>query len=541
MKYLKFLSVTLAAGALFLSCAKENPAGQQNDPAETVIPGTYYGFAEVSVPAGTRSLFVEYMGKGGKLVTTVPVEPVVAKPEGGKDVEPFGTVKLLFSASRLCRVERVYYEAGDATKTEQVDVVGGYVLESTEVPVVATKAIADDVTVVTLSEPASYITSDEDQTFYHSSGVVMVEDSWPSYERGKNAYDYDFDDVVVDYDFEAKVMPERILGARDEQVIAVLHLRVVGSNVPESVGVMMEGFDMSYVDRIEEFRTLDSWQNPHGELPTYIQNTLGNPENTRLYTDDPKNPVLEIGSLQSLNNKKAGQGADAEYTYTMDNGKEVFENHTVFNVCYKWSEPDKTQYDNELEAQLADGTIVIKNQNTNLTMAKIREKKYYNCIPGYVNVAGGLFTYTVIFHMKNRAEMSAEESAKAKQMMIDAVMNTTSQNFFCLATPKDRNDVKLKPVGLKGYAPVLIHSESVESYNNMLTEGAANILSNNPYAGTQGQVWAFKCPTRTKHVWNKMYFDMAYPNYDKWIKSEGTECADWYDNDIDGRFLTCWW
>ena len=520
------------------SCVRDN--GQEENTPEFEIEG-YAADVNLSVPCGTKSLFVQYLSQDGTVTTEeVAVTPTIVSPTDGKDVEPFGFVNLHFSASKLCKVDRVYYEAGDKTRTTQVDAVTGLILEPILVPVAATKA-EGDATVVTLSEPASYETTDEDQTFYHSSGVVMVEDSWPSYERGKNAYDYDFDDVVVDYDFEAKVMPERILGARDEQVIAVLHLRVVGSNVPESVGVMMEGFDMSYVDRVEEFRTLDSWQNPHGELPTYVMNTLGNENKTRLHTDDPKNPVLEIGSLQSLNNKNAGQGAAAEYTYTMDNGKEVFENHTVFNVCYKWSEPDKTQYDNELETQLADGTIVIKNQNQKLTMAKIREKKYYNCIPGYMNVAGGLFTYTVIFHMKNRAKMSAEESAKAKQMMIDAVMNTTSQNFFCLATPKDRNDVKLKPVGLKGYAPVLIYSESVDSYNNMLTEGAANILSNNPYAGTQGQVWAFKCPTLTKHVWNKMYFDMAYPNYDKWIKSEGTDCADWYNNDIDGRFLVCWW
>ena len=542
MKQLKFICMTLAAGALLLSCNKET-AESQNTPQTVETLGPHYGYAEVTVPAGTKSVSVVYKNdKGADKTIQVPVNPIVAKPEGGKDVEPFGTVKFLFSANKFCRVDRVYYEVGDEKLTEQVDVLGGFVLEYTDVPVVATKAIADDVTAVTLSEPASYVTSDEGQTFYHSSGVVMIEDSWPSSERGKNAYDYDFDDVVVDYDFETKMMPDYLLGHREEQVIAVLHLRVVGSNVPESVGVMMEGFDMDYVESVSEYRTLDSWQNVYGELPVYIQNTLGNPENTRLYMDDPKNPVIEIGSLQSVNDKKAGQGADAQYTYKMDNGKQVFENNTVFNVCYKWSEPDESQYDTQLEEDLANGTVKVVNQGKQQTMAEIRKKKYYNCIPGYVNVTGGLFTYTVIFHMKNRANMSAEESAKCKQMMIDAVMNTTSQNFYCISNPKDDSSVTLKPVGLKGYAPVLIHGEkSVADYNNAKAKGAADILADNPYAGVNGQVWAFKCPTRTKHVWNKMYFDMAYPDYKNWIESEGTQNADWYNTNIDGRFLSCWW
>ena len=39
----------------------------------------------------------------------------------------------------------------------------------------------------------------------------------------------------------------------------------------------------------------------------------------------------------------------------------------------------------------------------------------------------------------------------------------------------------------------------------------------------------------------KMYFDYAYPDYKKWLESNGTENADWYYTNIDGRFLVCWW
>ena len=528
-KLIVFMGCSLMAALVAMtSCVRDN--GQEENTPEFEIEG-YEADVNLSVPCGTKSLFVQYQAQDGTVTTEeVAVTPKIVIPTDGKDVEPFGYVNIHFSASKLCKVDRVYYEAGDETQTVQVDAVSSLILEPKLVPVASTKA-DDDVAIVTLSEPASYVTTDQDQTFYHSSGVVMIEDSWPSSERGKLAYDYDFDDVIVDYDFEAKVMPERILGARDEQVIAVLHLRCVGSNVPEMVGVKMEGLDMTYVDRVEQFRSLDSWQNPHGTLPAFIASTIGNEEKTRYYVDG-SNPVLEIGSLQSVNDKKAGLGADAEYDY----GHDSFTNHTVFNLAWGFKgNPDPSQYDEELE------NYTFRNQNKNITMSEIRKQKYYNCIPGYMNVAGGLFTYTVIFHIKNRAGMSAEESEKVKQMMIDAVNVTTSQNFFCLASPKDRKEIQLKPVGLKGYDPVLIHSESEAAYNKMKAEGAANILADNPYAGTNGQIWAFKCPTRTKHVWNKMYFDMAYPNYEKWIKSEGADCTDWYYEDIDGRFLVCWW
>lgn len=526
--------IVLLGGALLVAMVAMTSCNRQKE--EVTPEPEILGYAEtvtVSVPCGTKSVFVEYQANDGTTTTTeVAVSPNVAAPTGGKDVEPFGTVTFLFSASKICKVDRVYYVVGDAIQTSQIDALTGLVIES---PVVATKAI-DDPTVVVLSEPASYVTSDQDQTFYHSSGTVMVEDSWPSSERGKLAYDYDFDDVVFDYDIEAKVMPDRILGHRDEQVIAVLHLRSVGSNLPAKIGLKLEGFDQAYVERIEEFYTLDSWQNAHGDLPTFTKTTLASSNNTRLYKDDPKNPVMVIGSLQSMNEKKAGQGAAAEYTYIMDNGKEVIKNNTVFNVTYKWSSPDKSQYDTQLEEDLANGTVKVVNQGKQQTFDIVRQKKYYNCIPGYMNVAGGLFTYTIIFHMNNRAVMTAEESAKQKQMMIDAVINTTAQNFFCIT--KDNI-----PVGMKGYDPVLL-DQTVESvYNNKLNEGikAGNIKASNPYAGTAGQIWSFKCPPRTKHVWNKMYFDMAYPKYANWIKTEGKQDADWYYNDIDGRFLVCWW
>ena len=64
---------------------------------------------------------------------------------------------------------------------------------------------------------------------------------------------------------------------------------------------------------------------------------------------------------------------------------------------------------------------------------------------------------------------------------------------------------------------------------------------NNPYDGKGGMVWGVKCPTLTKHVWNKLYFSAAYPHYAEWLESGGKQHNDWYYNDVDGRYLVCWW
>ena len=290
-------------------------------------------------------------------------------------------------------------------------------------------------TTVKLSEPKEYATADLGYTFYHSSGVVMFEDSWPSSSRvdGKK-YDSDFNDCIIDYDVEAVVVPDALLASEGwrEQVKAVIHVRVTGAQAPWRVGMILEGFDQQYVESISDYKTLDSWQNPHGELPNWTVGTLQ--ENSLHYESNPLRPCIEIGGLQRLNDANRGAGTE-EYTRIDDKGTT---HKTVFNprINKYWTSPKTEQYD----AALADIT-------TPATLAYIQSQTFYNAIPGYVNVDGGLYTYTVIYHMKPRAEMSAEESAKALKNMIDAVNVTTNQNFYIV-----NND--FSPVGLKGYQPV---------------------------------------------------------------------------------------
>ena len=680
--------VVLSAALVLASCGKEKISDVNSEKGvnpfdQELKADYYYGTAHLSVPAGTTTVYVEYTGKDGSTKTeAVTVEPEIAKPANGKDVEPFGSVDLVFKSPNATNVS-VYYIIPEipgiepaATKAGEDEVTQIYSLSNFPVEKIAfgefgktryvqmpwdfawlndettgnvnkptypadvvfydeehdhtlrykfayagsvvgceayfledaytiedhvvtgfkyhctscgdgcpycmpwgcscgcgyvnsafkgsgdttSEASSSDLVPgagqgtglvyidhngtiivdyapkkagqVQLNEPAAYVSTDDDQTFYHSSGVVMFEDSWPVLTKGK-VYDTDFDDVVVDYDFEAKIMPDSRLESDGwrEQLKVVLHLRAVGSNNqtgPGRVGVRLENFDQQYIESVEQYFTLDSWQNPHGNLPAFTETTLQ--RNSGHYELDQENPVVEMAHVFAMNQERAGKGENAEYTYVNNS----FTNHTVFNLTYGFKDRDKTQYDPALESIPSPADPSKKYWNI------VKDQKFYNCIPGYINVSGGLFTYTVIYNMKPRANMAPEERELAKQNMIQAVTNTLAQNFYIIT-------MDWRTVGLKGYDPVFIndsvHKNQVSKYNSTLAEGveAGYITEDNPYAGTNGMVWGLKCPTLTKHVWNRLYFSDAYPHYEEWMASEGTTNSDWYYKDVNPFYLTCWW
>ncbi|MBR2134895.1 MAG: DUF4842 domain-containing protein, partial [Bacteroidales bacterium] len=364
-----------------------------------------------------------------------------------------------------------------------------------------------DVTSVQLQEPAPYITNDEDQTFYHSSGVVMFDDSWPSSPTsGVGNIDADYNDVVVDYDIEAKTVSDELLPSQGwrEQIKVVLHLRAVGGDNPARVGLVLENFNQEYVDYIDQYVTLDSWQNTHGELPNWVKTTVA--PNCIHDETNPVRPWIEIGQIFRFKEAMAGNAA-GEYTRIDDNGAT---HKTVFNpgLGY-WAQRDASQYEDGIEIKAS--------------------KNYYNTTPGYVNVDGGLVTYTVIYHMKPRAEMSAEQRSAVLENMKEVVMNTNNQNFYIMLSD-------WKEIGLKGYAP---RDSYLSSYNQIVSANASKLSSETTYFGADGKFWAFKCPTLTKHVWEKYAFSLAYPKYEAWMNGD-SDAEDWYLYP-NGHYLTCWW
>ena len=623
MKKSLYLLFVLALCAACSQNEPKTPAKQAIAVFDESKADFYYSYAEMSVPVGVTTLFIETYSQidaqGHKVdvkTTEVAVNPVPEVPTDGKDVEPFGTVKILFE-SPVKTIVSVYYKPSEALVNANSPVTNiyllsdfpvtkisygtygvtnyvqlpfdyswngipddylfydethnhtlrytyafaktgngdGYVLtdiyevkdhvvvgiknseidmpwddpnfgpNGNQMPAAAPKQLTTEpdpepYMTIQLQEPTPYVSADECQTFYHSSGVVMFEDSWPTANVG-GVYDLDFDDVVIDYDLEAKTVDDSRLETEGwrEQVKVVLQLRAVGSSVPYRVGVRLEGFDQTNVQSIEQHFTLDSYNNPHGELPAFTQTTIQHMSNH--YETDPMNPVVEMAHLHTMNQERAGKGANAEYDYI--NGD--FVNHTVFNLTYGFKPMDESQYDPAL-ASITQPT----------TLKKIQNQKYYNAIPGYINVSGGLLTYTVIYHMKPRFNMTPEQREAAKQNMIETVTNTFRQNFYIITGD-------FTPVGLKGYEPVFIHNESVSKYNAKFNTGVENGTLNPsiPYYGTNGNIWGLKCPTLTRHIWNKLYFSQAYPHYGEWVQSNGATHENWYNEDVNELFLVCWW
>lgn len=666
----------LCAILAMTSCKKDNDSPQAPYVPEEVrdlfggaTPTGYYSYAEMSVPAGTEVVYIEYKGSDGSVKTVAQkVTPEVAVPTGGRDVEPFGTVKLLFEASASSQVS-VYYKVFDAaTKADGDDAVytlenfpvdqvtsgefgktryvkvqwnfawqnsaatgwqntpsypkdvvmydaehnhtlrytfvyanngnagftEGYVLtdaynvedhvavsykynyceggcigcprcmpwgcdcgcgrvNNAFVPngnqvdsavedgaTTETPTVPEDIVPVKLQEPAPYVTTDEDYTMYHSSGVVMFDDSWPNLPAtlgGTGNYDFDFNDVVVDYDIEAVTVDNSRLADEGwrEQVKVVLHLRALGGQDAWRVGMALENFNTDYVESIEDYKTLDSWQNSHGNLPAWAQ-TVAFQENCIHYdavsgstfSGSTTRPSIEIGQLQAFNGKKTygcdGAGKD-EYTYINGSLSTVHVMNPGLKLWDAWKTPKEEQYDDVMAAV------------TNPSLAQIQNLGFYNTIPGFVNQAGGLYTYTVIYHMKARAEMTPEESQQCLANMVDAVVNTTAQNFFIV-----KQD--WTPIGLKGYTPLDYKTKDNHNYTdeyNKKVQGK-EYLTTTPYVSTTGQVWAFKCPVLTRHAWEKQLFSKAYPLYEGWLASQGAENQDWYKlENANVSYLSCEW
>lgn len=406
---------------------------------------------------------------------------------------------------------------------------------STEVPEIPVNVIP-----VPLPEPAGYVTTDGDYTNYHSSGVVMFDDKWPLMptENGEGHYDLDFNDVVVDYDIEAVTVSDALLAREGwrEQVKVVLHLRALGSKDIWRVGLALENFNTDYVQSVSEYKTLDSWQNPRGNLPTWASSVQFQENSIHYdavsgtrYSGSTNRPSVEIGQLQAFNGTRRDGAGWQVYQHKDDHGN--ITDH-VMNPALKqyeaWGGPHTNQYSEDLEEKAAPTSL-----------ARMQQFTFYNTIPGYVNVDGGLYTYTVIYHMKARSQMAPAEREAAKQNMIDAVMNTTAQNFFAV-----KGD--FAPIGLKGYQPLDYRTKDnhvySDEYAKFFAQNAENLSVETTYVAKNGQVWAFKAPVMTRHAWEKQYFSKAYPNYNAWVTSGGAEHEDWYkDDSVDYTFLSCEW
>jgi LruC domain-containing protein len=331
---------------------------------------------------------------------------------------------------------------------------------------------------------SNYLSQDAQQTFYHSSGVVMFDDSYP-YKI--NIVDADYNDVVIDYDIEAKTVDDNNTNFKNEawreEVKLVIHIRAMGGIYPRSVGVSLEGLDTKYITSVEDTMTLGNYNDAFNGgriFPNSLSYKIDNKGN---------HPIVTINNLEWL---RTTASHNAMYYRRSTSDDRLFNN--VLNK-------DVTQYN----------TDSIKNFINDI---------YYNTNPGYINVGGGLFTLTVIFHYTPRPYLSASKAKEQLDNMINGVIDTNTQNFFINIYNKKNYEIHLK-----GYSPL-------ESYKNRFeedkTEGVKKGSTN--YSSEEGYAWAFKSPVLTRHSWEKYPFIKAYPLYWNWVTSNGSKYPNWYEH-----------
>lgn len=331
--------------------------------------------------------------------------------------------------------------------------------------------------VITKPEYATpaYVTQNDGFTSYHSSGVVMFEDTWPSKSNtdGKDKegglFFGDYNDLVVDYDLETNVKGDPKVDIESAELWrdlkVVLHFRAMGGSYARAFGLKLENLKKEFV-RDEEPAIAWSMSN-HEEISAPLDAKV---------EWDGEYPVIKVSGLEKLSN---------EYFMT----------------------------------------------SRGLNVSTYQDSKFYNTVNDKdLNIGKGLFTVTVTF----RGNPDADNDKVIKHFR-DAVMDTRMQNFFLCTEQKNKN----YEIHLPGYEPTGFYTTYDADKNDEAAGDAVPKDNSVKYrAADDGNVWAFKTPVLTRHITEQQNFGIAYPKYQDWLKTGKEEYALWYldenaNDDID--------
>lgn len=324
-----------------------------------------------------------------------------------------------------------------------------------------------------MATPA-YVTQNDGFTSYHSSGVVMFEDTWPSKSNvdGKgegNLFIGDYNDLVVDYDLETNVKGNPATDMtnaklwRDLKV--VLHFRAKGGSYPQAFGLKLENL-------LKEF-VWDEAPAMYWSMSNHA--TCTEPLDAEVKWDNNR-PVILVSGLEKLTQK----------SFMDANGLAISSYAT---------DPTPRYYNS-----INDGA-------TKKTIA---------------NSGKGLLTLTVTF----RGNLAADHDKVVKHFR-DAVMDTRQQNFFIVTEQAGKN----YEIHLAGYEPTGFYTTYEADMNDKAAGKAIAKDANVKYRSAEGDVWAMKTPVLTRHATERSSFAMAFPQYESWLKTGSEEYATWYLNE----------
>ncbi len=465
-----FLPVACTAGLMLVSCADDAEGLKEDVQGESTS-------VKVVVPSGTDAVTVEYPVADGMESMDVPITLMSNYSEQyGASAITTGEIKL---ASRVDTRVNIYDEQGNAL--------------ALNVPVKGVDVTVGDATMLPEDAVHNYVTSDASQTFYHSSGVAMFDDSWPyTYTQ-----DEDYNDLIIDYDIETKYVDMSIIPEQSwrEQLKVVMHVRAMGGEYPSSAGLYLESLDTKYITDTQATLTLGNYNTADAEKMgiTYEVDLSG------------EHPLIVINNLQWLVSQEA---KNATYTNEKD-GQQWYVNPR-------------------------DPSKIVTNNNP-LPYTDIAANTFYNVNAGIINTGGDLFTLTVIFKGKDRNELSAAEGQEQIDHFINATMDVNGQNFFLGCY--NRYNRSSYEIHMKGYSP----SPDYTTYDR---EDALGVAKDNSttYCGADGSVYGFKVPVMTRHAYEKKPLRRVYPEFQTWFESNGANSSDWYLHpDESNGELCCWW
>lgn len=255
-----------------------------------------------------------------------------------------------------------------------------------------TMALPEDAVKPTSETDAGYL-------FYHNTGVAMFEDGWPT--KPKSWYDEDFNDVVFEYDLkvtECQDAEQMELQGSKEELLITLDVRAMGGQNPTVLGVVLEGLDSKYIDRITASLVLKGGQG-----------VMTNLNKKELSTDDKV--VVEARDWSWEN--------------------QIAKRYSKLTV-------DKTP---------TEGTIITLD---GLSTLKDDNKNFFQVTPGFIKE--GLEMVRAEVRLIGKEGLTGAERTAQLEAFRELILNTNRQNFFI----KTVHGIEIH---MKGYAPTSAYQE----------------------------------------------------------------------------------
>lgn len=335
---------------------------------------------------------------------------------------------------------------------------------------------------LTLPEDAVQPTDETDQgyLFYHNTGVVMFEDGWPTEQQAW--YDEDFNDVVFEYDLKVtECHDQKQMDAQGgkEELLLTLDVRAVGGIFPTALGVVLEGLDKKFVDRVTASLVLKAGQGMMTDLAK-----------KELSTDD----VVTI--------EKRGWNWDDN---RVNPNKERYAKLSV----------DKAQ--SEGTVIILDGLVDLKDNNTNM----------FQVVKG--EILTGLPMLRAEIRLIGTEGLKDKEREAQLAAFRDLILDTNRQNFFIKVSDG-------KEIHMKGYAPTSAYKSDYDA----LVQGNASLDANVYYSNSKGSTWGVKVPVGTRHAYESIPFTKAYKDFSYWLENKGTTNKNWYEKFTDEKTVRYW-